>query len=351
MADRPVRLVSSADLGRLIEELLGACGCPADSAAAAAEVFVEAELRGIGVQGIDYLQYMLRALRNGTMDPQGRPRIVREGPATALVDGARGPGQPAALLAAAVAARKASEAGAAAIGVTNGTDIYMIGYYAEKIAHAGHVGMVCTSGAPLVHPYGGAERMLSTNPIAFAIPSDGPHPVLFDMATSAQSNARVRQASYHGEQMPLGSGVGPDGLPTTDAATIRKGAISPLAGHKGYGLGLCVALLSGPLTGSDVGRALEGWIFDGPAGAMGHLFVAIDPAAFGDAHAFRAAVGAYLAEIKGSRRAPGVEAIRIPGERAFAERARRLEEGVTILEATWAIIAEHAAALGVSMPA
>ena len=351
MTERPTRVVEAETLRQLIANLLRACGCPEDSANTAAEVFLEAELRGIGLQGIDYLQYMLRSLMNGTMNPSGRPKIIREGPATALVDGERGPGQPAAFLAADTAIAKAREVGAAAVGITDGTDIYMIGYYAERIARAGLVGIVCTAGAPLVHPQGGAEKMLSTNPIAFGIPTGGDHPVVFDMATSAQSNARIRQASYHGEQVPPGSGVDPDGRPTTDAATIRKGAISPMAGHKGYGLALCIALLSGPLTGSEVGHALTGWLFDGKAGSMGHFFVAVDPAAFGDPAEFTASVSAYLAEIKASRKAPDVSEIRIPGERTFAERERRLQEGVTVLEATWKIIADLADELGVEMPA
>jgi L-2-hydroxycarboxylate dehydrogenase (NAD+) len=268
-----------------------------------------------------------------------------------LIDGQRGLGQPAALLAAEVAARKAHEVGAAAVGVTESEDIFMIGYYAEQIARAGAIGLVFTSGPPLVHPHGGMEKMLSTNPIAFGIPTGGAHPFVFDMATSAQSNARIRQAAYHGEQVPPGSGIGPDGRPTNDAATIRKGAISPLGGHKGFGLGLVVALLSGPLTGSDIGPALAGMIGDGPAAAQGHFFIAIDPAALGDPTAFEERVRTYLEQIKSSRRAPGAEPIRIPGERAFAERERCLREGIEVLTATWDIIGGLAGELGVELPA
>ena len=254
-----------------MERLLCACGCPDELASAAAEVFLEAELRGIGVQGIDYLPYLIANLRAGNIDPAGRPRIVKESAAAALVDGGNGLGQPAALLAADTAARKAREAGAAAVGITRSQDIFMIGYYAERIACSGCVGIVCTSGGPLVHAHGGVDRVLSTNPIAFGIPTEARDPIVFDMATSAISNARIRQAAYHGEQVPPGSGVGPDGLPTTDAATIRKGAIGPLAGYKGFGLSLCVAMLSGPLTGSGFGAALAGAIVGERADSQGHF--------------------------------------------------------------------------------
>jgi len=62
----------------------------------------------------------------------------------------------------------------------------------------------------------------------------------------------------------------------------------------------------------------------------GDLLIAIDPAAFGDPTVFRAAVDAHLAEVKASKKAPGVETIRVPGERGLAERERCMREGVPI---------------------
>ena len=350
MSERSTVVVESQALGQLMERLLHACGSPEDIAACAANVFLEAELRGIGLQGIDYMPKLIRDLRSGRIVPDGRPRVANETVSTALIDGHRGLGQPAAILATDVAVRKAREAGVATVAITRSHDIFMIGYYAERIARSGCVGIVCTSGAPLVHAHGGIDRVLSTNPIAFAIPSDAPDPMVFDMSTSAQSNARIRQAAYHREGVPPGSGLGPDGTPSEDAATIQAGAISPLAGHKGFGLSLCVALLSGPLTGSEFGAALKRTAGGEGTAAQGHLLMAIAPDSFVDPTAFRTAVSAYFAEIKGSRRAPGIDAIRIPGERAFAERSRRLRDGVPVLGATWTIVSGVARELRVDMP-
>ena len=335
---------------QLMDELLGACGCPEDARATAAEVFLEAELRGIGLQGIDYMPYLITNLRNGNIDPRGRARLVKESEASALIDGGNGLGQPGAVMAADLAAQKAKAVGSASVGITNSQDIFMIGYYAERMARQGCIGMVCTSGPPLVHAHGGVERVLSTNPIAFGIPTQNANPIIVDMATSALSNARIRQASYHGEQVPIGTGVGPDGQPTTDAATIRKGAISPMAGHRGFGLSLVVALLSGPLTGSDVGPALAGAVSGDPSGAQGHFFSAFDPRSFGELDVFKAAATSYIDQIQNSKKAPGVEHIRMPGERAMAERERRLAEGIPVLTATWEIIGDLAHELNVAIP-
>lgn len=340
----------AAVLRDLMVRLLTAAGCAPDAAATAAEVFLTADLRGLGVQGLDHLPTMIRNLRSGKINPKGVPRIVREDAAAALVDGAAGPGQVAGIFAADVAVRKASRAGCCAVGIVNSSDMFMLGYYAERIARAGQVGIVVTNAPPLVHPFGGTERILGTNPIAIGIPTVGEHPVLLDIATSALSASRVRQAAYYAELLPPGIAVDPDGRPTRTAAEAAAGAIGPLAGHKGFGLGLCVGILSGPLVGAAVGRALAGWLGNEPAGAKGHFLVAVDPAAFGDPAAFRAAVSAHLEEVKTSRKAPGVSEIRIPGERAFAEEARRRREGVPVYDVVWARTAKLAAELGVAMP-
>src|SRR5215510_12104866 len=94
-----------------------------------------------------------------------------------------------------------------------------------------------------------------------------------------------------GEPLPKGVAVGPDGLPTTDAVAASQGALAPFGGHKGYGLGLVLGLLAGPLLGAKVGKALGQSVKDGHYD-KGDLLIAIDPAAFGDAATFRAAVEA-----------------------------------------------------------
>lgn len=342
--------VPCRELEQLMIDLLVAAGASATNARIAAAVHLDADLKGIGVQGFDYLPYTIASLRRGLIDGEAEPEVVERRAASALVDGRRGLGQPAAVLAADLAATLAAGAGSATVAIRNSTDIFMIGHYAERIARAGTVGIVMTSGPPLVHPHGGTERLLSTNPIAFGIPRGTGEPLVFDMATSAIASSRVRQAAYDGTPVPQGSGIGPDGLPTTDPALIRKGAISPLAGHKGFGLALCIGLLCGPLTGSGVGPELAGWQASGETRSQGHLVIAIDPASFGDSEEFRARVEWYLQTIRRSRTAPGVEEVRIPGERSAALRAEQVSTGVRVLLASCRNVAPLAAELGVAMP-
>lgn len=344
-------LIAAPELHDFMIGLMVASGMSDANAKAAADVHIDAELRGVGIQGFDYLPYTLASLERGLIEGKAEPRLTRRTQATALIDGGRGPGQAAAIRGADLAVEIADTAGTATVAVRNSTDIFMLAFYAERIAKAGKVGIVVTSGPPLVHPPGGMEKLLSTNPLAFAFPRARSEPFVFDMATSALASSRVRQAAYDGTPLPEGSGIGPDGVPTTEAALVRKGAISPLAGHKGFGLALCVGLLCGPLTDSGIGPELAGW--QGAAGetkSQGHLIMAIDPTSFGDAETFAGRTDWYLDLLKDSRTAPGSNGIRIPGERAAAERMRRKEKGVEILAATWRNVQPFAERLGVAVP-
>ena len=341
-----VHTVSVDDLHRYMRAMLAAAGCDEENAGVAAEGFLAADLRGVGLQGLDHMPTLLDALRDGRVDGRARPRVVSESAGAVLIDGGRGPGQAAAMLAAECAIERARETGCGAAAVTNSFDLFMLGQYTERIAAAGLAGLGFSDAPPMVRPHRGTERRLGTNPLSIAIPTDG-DPLVLDISTSALSASRVRQAGYHGEMVPEAEGVDSRGRPSSDPAAVREGAIGPLAGHKGFGLGLCVALLAGPLTGSDAGRALR----DRDTARKGHLFLAIDPACFGDPGTFAAAASAYLAEVKDCALVDPTEAIRVPGERAAAARRRALATGrLEVYESVWTRMAEIAGGLGVEVP-
>jgi LDH2 family malate/lactate/ureidoglycolate dehydrogenase len=346
--DATIRMAAD-DLRRLMERLLAAVGCDAESARTTSDALLEADLRGYGSHGLLRLPTMLRRIQSGMISAVARPRIVAERSGTALVDAERALGPVGAAFGAALAVRKAEAAGVAAVGVIHGDHICLTGFYADRMARAGCVGLVTTVTQPLVHPLGGSQRLLGTNPLAIAIPGDGEDPLLLDFATSAIAFGTVLTAQARGESLPPGVAVGPGGEPTTDPAEAARGALAPFAGHKGFGLNLFLGLLAGPLLGAKVGGPLGQAVREGRYD-KGDLFVAIHPAAFGDPAVFRAAVAAHLAEVKASRRGPGVAEIRLPGERAWAERARRLAGGVPIEPAVWAEVAGLARELGVSLP-
>lgn len=349
MEESATRVIKAHALRTLLEQVFTAVGCGQEAAAITADVLLEADLRGYETHGVLRLPTMVRRIQGGMINPQARPRVITERTGTALVDADRALGPVGAVFGAQLAVQKARQAGIGAVGVVNSDHIGMAGYYAEFIARAGCTGILAGVTQPLVHPIGGVERVLGTNPLAIAIPTGQEEPVLVDFATSAIAFGTVLASKTRGEPLPAGVAVGPDGLPTTDPAAAAQGALAPFGGHKGYGLGLVLGLLAGPLLGAKVGGALGQAVKEGHYD-KGDLFIAIDPAAFGDPALFRTAVNAHLTELKASRKAPGVETIRVPGERGFAERARHLREGIPVENGVWEQVTALAAELNVTLP-
>lgn len=349
----PETITIPADtLREFLARIFEAAGCDPESAKLNAIGVLEADLRGHHIQGTDHIYSTVRELRAGHLNGRAKPRIVRETAATARVDGDGGTGHVTGLFATELVMRKAREAGIGAVGLVGGGDIFMVGYYVEKIARADLVGIVFTNTHPVrVHPAGGIDRLLGTNPVAFGFPVAGQDPIVIDFATSTSAIGHVRIASYSGAPIPPGIAIDRDGKPTTNATAALDGALTPLGGHKGFALGLAVGLLSGPVIGAAIGAELSKALAEGQGERRrGHLFIALDPAAFGDTTQSAERTAAYLALLKSSRKASGVTEIRMPGERGHQLKRRALENGITLLASIWTNTIKIAADLGVEPP-
>jgi LDH2 family malate/lactate/ureidoglycolate dehydrogenase len=169
-----------------------------------------------------------------------------------------------------------------------------------------------------VAPFGGTRGALGTNPIAFGMPSSH-GPVVLDMGTSAFMGTELALRERLGQLLPEGVAIDSQGLPTRDPTAARLGALLPFGGYKGYGLGLIIQAL-GVLAGS----AMD------PDGDDGYLFVVFKPDLLLPLDDFKRDVTLLIDRVKSVPRAPGVDEIRIPGERAFRSRERLLHEGIEV---------------------
>ncbi|MBT4093831.1 MAG: Ldh family oxidoreductase [Nitrospinaceae bacterium] len=350
MSELSQHIVSASVLRAYEEAMFVAAGCSPADARQAAEVMWEADLRGISSHGLIRMPDMIKRINEGMIDPKARPRIVQEREGSALVDAGGALGPIGGTFAIDLAMRKAVIAGTCSVGLLNANHLIFVGYYGERIARAGMACILTTVTPPLAHPYGGTERIIGTNPLVIALPSDEEEPLLLDFATTEIAFGNVMKARAKGESLPEGVALGPDGAPTTDPAEAAQGALTPFGGYKGYGLNLMLGLLAGPMVGGLVGKAVAGVFHQGRKANKGDLFIVIDPAAFGDPSVFRRAVSAHIKEIKDSPLASGADEIRMPGERSFRERAIRLREGVAIEENVWRASASLAEELGVAVP-
>ena len=114
-----------------------------------------------------------------------------------------------------------------------------------------------------------------------------------------------------------------DGGPLTDPQKSDAGLLLPIGGYKGSGLAIVLGLLAGTLNGAAFGRDVIDFNHDDESACdNGHFIVALDVARFTPLATFAAEVDRHMRDLRGSQRLPGVDAIRLPGERAPRRGAR-----------------------------
>ncbi|GGK49183.1 Ldh family oxidoreductase [Salinarimonas ramus] len=348
-ASQPTRLPPSR-VRAFIAEILAAEGLPQDDAAEVGRLMVEADLLGGDGHGVFRLPRYVARLRAGGFNARPDIRILRERGATALVDGDDGFGHLVMKRCADEAVARARSHGIGWVGARRSNHAGAAGVYAMMALPHDMIGLYLAVGnANHMAPWGGIELLLSTNPIAVAIPSAGPVPILLDMATTVAAYGKVKLAAERGEAMPEGWMIDADGRPLTDPTQAAGGSLLPIGGPKGYGLALVFGLLAGTLNGAAMGRDVIDFNADDTSSTnTGQAILAIDVASFADPQAFKADVARIAQEMKSSALRPGFDAIRLPGERALATRAERETTGIPIPPALLARLDALAAASGVA---
>jgi ureidoglycolate dehydrogenase (NAD+) len=341
----PLR-VAAAELQALAAGILAAAGTPPADAALWAETLVWANLRGVDSHGVMRIPRYLELIEAGDIRPGAEMRLLKAAGAIALLDAARAPGP--------VAMRRAmDEAIGAARRVHVGwcvardiTHAGAVGHFALRAAEQGMVGLVMTASVPLMAWPGSRGAVVSTNPIAIAIPAHRRAPLLLDLATATAALGKIMNARKAGTPILPDWGIDAEGRPTTDPAAVAT--LQPMAGYKGAGLSLMIECLASLAAANPVlAPVLRGERSLG----MNGVAIALDVAAFGDIEAFADSVDDLAATIAAQPRAEGVPALSLPGERGDAVLARRMAEGVPLPPAIWAQLTEAAARLGVPLPA
>jgi LDH2 family malate/lactate/ureidoglycolate dehydrogenase len=351
MSGEPTLTIPAEMLQQFLADIFTAAGCDANTARLCADGVIDADLHGHHIQGTDHIYSTIANLRSGKLNGRPQPRVTHQTSATARIDGDGGPGHVTGVMAADLAIEKARASGIGAVALVGGGDIFRLGYYAERIARAGLVGIIMTNTHPMrVHVPGGIEPIMGTNPVAFAFPRSGEEPIVIDMATSTSAIGHVRLASYSDSPIPTGIAIDRDGNPTTDPHAALDGALTPLGGHKGFGIGLAVGLLSGTVIGAALGERLKAALAEGNGERRrGHLFLAIDPNTFGATdHAER--TSDYVRELKRSRKREPNDRILMPGERSLEKKKRYAREGIPLLASVWENTKKIACELGVEPP-
>ncbi|HLY47066.1 MAG TPA: Ldh family oxidoreductase [Stellaceae bacterium] len=321
-----------------LKAILLAWGMADDNAETTADVLSWADLHGVDSHGLSMLPGYDRLRRAGRANMQAQPRIVRETPLSALIDGDGGLGHVPGRFAMQVAIDKAQASGMAITAVKNSAHFGATGYYTLMAANAGLIGMACTSASSIqVAPTFGKEAKLGTDPWSFAAPSAGGPPFLLDMATTTVAAGRIRNKANEGLECPPGWVLDKDGLPSTDPAEAREkgGFLTSLGGspenssYKGYGLAVMVNILGACLSGATL--ITDPMHTKKPQGNdIGHCFIAIDPALFREREEFAADVGRLCSDLRATKPVDPARPVMVAGDPQWKYAETRRRDGIPV---------------------
>ena len=308
-----VRL-SAAEAQAVAEQAIRRIGYDAEEARIIADHVVDAALCGYEYSGLPKILNVAEHRR--LKEPRRAMRAFNETSVSALFDGGNNNGMVAMYRATQVAIVKAREHGFVVVGVNNSWMSGRSAHYVEMVARAGMVGIHTVSSTPHVAAPGSAGPANGTNPIAFAFPTSH-DPLVIDIGTSAFMGTDLQFRERRGDLLPEGVAMDAQGLPTRDPGKVH--ALLPFGGYKGFALALAMQAF-GVLAGS---RASHDRTY-------GYLIMAIKPDLMLPLEDFRRDMSEMLARVKATPRQPGIDEVRLPGERAARERARLRKDGIEI---------------------
>jgi LDH2 family malate/lactate/ureidoglycolate dehydrogenase len=335
-------------LQAFMKEVFIKSGVPEHDAAICAEVLIESDKRGIESHGIGrFKPIYIDRIKAGVLNPNTKIDVVREGPATAVIDGNDGMGHVIGKRAMEMAIEKASKLGMGMVAAKNSSHYGIAGYYASMAAKKSMIGITGTNARPSIAPTFGVESMLGTNPLTFGIPTDEDFDFILDCATSVSQRGKIEVYDRAGKDVPCGWVIDQEGKTRTSIdgmlEELDKGglALTPLgglgeegAGYKGYGYATVVEMLSSAL---QAGPFLKSITNIGEGGVrkpyhLGHFFIAIDVSAFIDPDDFRKNTGDILRGLRASKKMPGQDRIYTAGEKEYENFIARKATGVPLNE-------------------
>ncbi len=332
------------DIERHVASALRAAGANAAMAASTARALVLAEAQGQSGHGLSRVVQYATHLRNGRVDGNAVPMVLRRKGGALLVDAAEGLAFPACELAVAEAVSAAREHGVAFVGVVNSHHCGVVVDHLRPVAAAGMVGLGFSNSPAAMPAAGGRRPLFGTNPVAAVFPrraSSGAgtaanDPLLIDLSLSEVARGKVMLAAKKGEPIPAGWALDAAGEPTTDAQAALAGSMLPLgavSSSKGAMLALMVELLVTALIGASFGfEASSFFVDEGNRPHLGQVFVVIDPEAL-------AGSAAYLDRVEVLITAMLLDSgVRLPGARREALRRRAESEGIEVSDAMLAAL-------------
>lgn len=328
--------------------ILAAQGVQAEDALVVSERLVEADARGRSGHGLIRLPQYSQRIEAGGYNLSPQIAVVHETPTSALIDGDNGFGQIVVTRATELAIEKASSQGVAMVGTHHSNHAGAAGIYTAMALEKGLGALYCAvANGNAMAPTGGIEKLLGTNPLAFALPAGAEVPFQLDMATTVVSHGTISVTAQAGREMPPGWVVDEQGEWITDPRRSDEGFLAPIGGHKGAGLAMMIGLLAGVMTGGAFGRDVVPFRDDHVTPTnTGQWLLVFRPDLLIPIDDYQARMDAKLREFRDSKTVSGQPVV-LPGESAVQRQRESGRLGVPIPNALVARLDDLAQRVGV----
>lgn len=351
-----------AQLEKIVFNIFKKATCNSSDAKIITKVILAAELRGIPSHGLVRIKDYIGLYQKGRMNMQPSIELVHETPSTGLIDGDNGPGIVVAEHSMRIAIEKAKKAGTGWIAVRNSNHFGIAGFYALMAAEHDMIGIASTNANPLVAPTFSTDRLLGTNPIAFAFPGLKEKPFLADFATTPIARGKLEIMEKQGKSAPDGFIQDSTGMKSNDPSILKRGgSILPLGGdyehasYKGFCMGAMVDIITAILPGANFGPFVPPQVAylepkdESPGKGLGHFFGAMRIDAFRPADEVKRYMDHWIQTFRNAKSTDENDSVIIPGEPEYKSEKELKENGIYVIPQVWEELKKTANSLDIEI--
>jgi len=336
-------------LKQFTREVFVRVGLPPEDAETEATVLVWANLRGVDSHGILQIPFYVQEVDGGYMNPKPNIQVLKETPATVIIEADLAFGPVVTTFAMNRAMEKARELGIGWAFIRNTSHQGAMGYYPLMAAEKNMAGIAFVCTPPGMAPYGAKVAGVDNSPIAISVPAKRHRPLILDMATSVAAGGKIKLAIDRGVSIPEGWALDKDGNPTTNPKQVA--ALLPFGGPKGSGLAIMFECLSSVM----VDNPLLEPVLLGHKKKEGHqiqnsVVVAIDISKFTDIESYKEHIDNLIDGLKALPKAEGFSEILVPGEPENRTYDDRSQNGIPLPEGTIHRLRSVAERLDIQLP-
>lgn len=337
--------ISVENLSESIYKIFVEAGCSETDSKIVSAVLTSAEKRGIPSHGLMRIKDYLGLWAKKRLNLTPTLRIIRDTPVSALIDGDNGLGMVVSYKAMELAIEKSKQSFISMISVRNSNHFGIAGFYSMMALEHDMIGISSTNANALVAPTFSVDRMLGTNPIAFAVPTGKEYPFIADFATTPIARGKLEILEKMKQTVSLGLVQDKFGNTVDNPGILKEGgAILPLGGdyehgsHKGYCMSALVDIMTAVLSGAGFGPFVPPQVSylepikNAPGIGMGHFFSAIRIDAFQPILEFKEYMDLWVRTFRNSKPVDENQNVLIPGEPERLMEIYSEENGVEINE-------------------